>query len=158
MPSSWALDSTLSRRADRQVLEFEAPNAIHVQARVDDAALFARLHRACAELKSRETSAYLSAFPCFVSTVGHAYLALARPRPPLLRPHYRRPPSPFKFPRVCSLSALQRHTENMGTSTPTSGSGCRGLETIQVLDTGEIQVVDAAKLRVAAASEHHDSR
>ena len=145
--------------------EFEAPNAIHVQARVDDAALFARLHRACAELKSRETSAYLSAFPCFVSTAGHGYLALARPRP-LLRPHYRRPPSPFEFPRVCSLSALQRHTENMGTpmrggvslSTPTSGSGCRGLETIQVLDTGEIQVVHAAKLRVAAASEHHDSR
>ena len=116
--------------------------------------------------KTRETSAYLSAFPYFVSTADHAYLALARPRPPLLRPHYRRPPSPFEFPRVCSLSALQRHTENMGTpmrggvslSTPTSGSGCRGLETIHVLDTEEIQVVDAAKLRVAAASEHYDIR
>ena len=68
--------------------------------------------------------------------------------------------------RACSLSALQRHTENMGTPmqdgvrlfTPTSESAYRGLETIQVLDTGEIQVVDAAKLRVAAASEPHDSR
>ena len=29
-------------------------------------------------------------------------------------------------------------------STPTSESGCRGLENIQVLDTEEIQVVDAA--------------
>ena len=67
---------------------------------------------------------------------------------------------------ACSLSALQRHTEYMGTpmqdgvrlSTPTSESAYRGLETIQVLDTGEMQVVDAAKLRVAAASEPHDSR
>ena len=43
-------------------------------------------------------------------------------------------------------------------STPTSGSAYRGLETIHVLDTEEIQVVDAAKLRVAAASEHYDIR
>ena len=54
--------------------------------------------------------------------------------------------------RADFLGALQRRTENMGTpvtvrgsvssSSLTSESGCRGLETVQVLDAGEIRDVD----------------